>query len=224
MTFDYEEKTKDHYKDSKVAKRYHEAFASEGGLSSFRSRFIARRERRITQRLLRRIPHKTVIDIPAGTGKMAPVYSTLGSTVFVCDISEEMLEIAVTTYAEAGCDVADCQVVDLENASSSIAHAADALVCIRLMHRVPVEIKRRMLEQIAQLADHAIVSFGIDSRYQRARCFLRKSLNGGEDVGIETRQSRREIEEMLNERFVIRAAQPVSRFLSAEWIYLLECI
>jgi len=222
MPFDYEKQTKIHYKSQNVAQEYHRSFAESGGLNGLRFRFIADRERAITKDLLDRIPHSKVVDLPAGTGKMAPVYNELGSAVHACDISEEMLEIAKTTYGKAGCQNVTFQCVDLEHACEVIREHSDALVCIRLMHRVPADVKQRMLEQIATLYAFAIVSFGVESRYQRIRRGARRALLGGEDVGTETRQSRHAIEGLLTELFQIRHARPVSRLFSAEWIYLLE--
>lgn len=222
MTFDYESQTKNFYKNADVAERYHAAFTSGNGIASLRFQFIAARERKVTEKLLRQVPHGTVIDLPAGTGKMAPVYQRLGCDVLACDISEEMLSIAQETYADAHCKNVEFRCVDLEQADTQITGKVDAFVCIRLMHRVPVEVKRRMLFEISQLADYAVVSFAVDSAYQNLRRLLRKGILGGKDIGVETRQSGQEIEAMLEQNFVIHDVKPVSRLLSAERVYLLE--
>ncbi len=39
-----------------------------------------------------------MLDLPAGTGKLATVFADLGSQVTACDISEKMLEFAAKEY------------------------------------------------------------------------------------------------------------------------------
>jgi 2-polyprenyl-3-methyl-5-hydroxy-6-metoxy-1,4-benzoquinol methylase len=222
MNFDYKAQTKNFYKSSAVADHYHRAFTSRRGPDAWRHRFIAARERMLTKSLLSQVPHRTVVDLPAGTGKMAPVYQSLGCDVLACDVSSDMLEIAKVTYRESGCTRVRFECVDLESADTANLGKVDVLVCIRLMHRVPNDVKRRMLEQIARRASHAVVSFAVDSLYQRLRLSVREAVFRTRDVGVETRESRHDIERTLGEYFAIKNALPVSQLFSSEWLYLLE--
>ena len=81
MNFDYERDTKDHYKRAEVATEYHAAFTSDRGWKAWRHRVVADGERDAVRRMLARVPHARVLDLPCGTGKLAPVFAGLGSSV-----------------------------------------------------------------------------------------------------------------------------------------------
>lgn len=220
--FDYERETRRFYEDAAVARAYHESFTRPGGWQGLRFAFIARRERRAVAAFLRRVPAKRVIDIPTGTGKMAPLLTGGTDHVLACDVSEHMLAIARETYFESGMEDVAFQVVDLASASSAITEPYDLTICVRLMHRVPKDVRRRMLREIAMLTPHAIVSFAIESPYQRLRRELRRLVFGGADIGVETRPGRAELDSMLGESFEVMAKMPIARGLSSEWMYLLR--
>src|SRR3546814_7771320 len=88
------------------------------------------------------------------------------------------------------------------------------------MQRVPNDIRRRMLKQISLLGDHAIISFGIDSAYQRLRYRVRRAFIGREQEGMETRLDIRRTHSLLSEFFVVQKVRRVAPGLSSEWIYL----
>lgn len=185
MTFDYKKQTRDHYKSAAVANAYHAEFTSLRGLNGFRFRLITRRERTVTRQLLRLIGPRTVLDIPAGTGKMAPVYKELGIKVIAADISNEMLEVSRRVYTDLQYEnvhFVQCEAESAANLASD--YRFDAVVCVRLMHRVPAAIRRTMLEQFARTARHLIVSYGIDSPFHRVRRSVRRALIGGLDVSV----------------------------------------
>lgn len=174
----YREEMKDHYRSDEVAQQYDEAFSEEG---SFRHRLVARRERRTVTTLLQQVPHDTVLDIPAGTGKLAPVFDRAGASVLACDVSPQMLRFARERYARR--EYADVQFVacDAESVASVLDERFDVAVCLRLFHRVPDDTKRAILAELAELADHVVVSVGITSPYHRYRRALRRRLLGGDD-------------------------------------------
>jgi SAM-dependent methyltransferase len=220
--FDYEEGTRSHYQDDSVARNYHAEFTQLKGLNGARFRFIASRERRAVRTLLKQLSAKRVIDVPAGTGKMAPVFREFGCSVTACDVSGNMLSIARETYQAEGPDDVSFQVVDLESGTQTLAGPFDVVVCVRLMHRVPDDVKGRMLSQIAALAPHAIVSFGVDSGYQRLRRSIRAMAFRSRDAGAETRPTADGIRELVTRNFEIERDIPVAAGISAERMYLLK--
>lgn len=222
MGFDYDRDTREYYRDPTVAREYHSAFTDREGWRSLRFRFVAERERRTVQALLAQVPHDKVLDIPAGTGKLAPVFATAGSVVTACDTSRAMLEIARDAYGARGYDEVSFAVVELENASRTLEKDFDVAVCLRLMHRVPDEVKRGMLEQLRRLAPFSIVSFAVQNPFHAVRGYLRRLFLGGEDVGITTRHRRSRLESLVRNTHSVVDARPIARGLSAEWIYLLR--
>jgi SAM-dependent methyltransferase len=220
--FNYEEGTRGHYQNDAVARDYHAEFTQLKGLNGARFRFIAARERRAVRTLLSQIPAKRVVDVPAGTGKMASVFREFGCDVMACDVSENMLAIARETYQAEGPDNVTFQVVDLESATQTLEGPFDAVVCVRLMHRVPDDVKDRMLAQIAALAPYAVVSFGVDSAYQRLRQSLRASAFRSRDAGAETRPTSQGIRQIIEPHFENIRDIPVAAGISAERMYLLN--
>jgi 2-polyprenyl-3-methyl-5-hydroxy-6-metoxy-1,4-benzoquinol methylase len=161
MAFDYEAETRKHYQDDATAADYHEAFASRRGLRAWRFRVVAGRERALVGALLSRVPHGTVLDLPAGTGKLASLLAPLGARVTACDLSPNMLAIARQEYAAAGLSDARFEICDAERIGATLGGRFDVAVCLRLMHRVPAQVRRAILRELAGMAGHTIVSFGI---------------------------------------------------------------
>lgn len=220
--FDYQRETRDHYKSEEVAERYNDSYTRPRGWRGLRFRLVARWERRAVDALLRMVEAERIVDIPAGTGKMAPVLRNHASHVLACDVSGQMLGLAEENYRRSGPASVAFRVVDLTEATSAIREPYDLTLCIRLMHRVPNEVKREMLREIARLTPYAIVSFAVDSVYQRFRRSLRHFLLGGEDVGVETRPDMPSLDRIVRRQFMILDKSPIARGLSAEWVYLLR--
>jgi 2-polyprenyl-3-methyl-5-hydroxy-6-metoxy-1,4-benzoquinol methylase len=224
----YEEETRGYYKNDRKAKEYHAWFTEAKGLNGWRFRYIADKERSAVARLMAAVPHARVIDVPAGTGKMAPVFKRSGSYVLACDVSENMLSIARETYGDAGVP-AEFQIVDLEKATETIRQPYDLTVCVRLMHRVPNDVKLRMLDQISLLSPFSIVSFAQDSTYERIRGRARRAtMRKGSDVeemhlSVRTTwPTKSALDEIVSQRFEPLSRVDVSPLLSAEVMYLLK--
>lgn len=105
----FSEEMKECYRSDSVGEEYHEAY-SEGG--SWRDKLIANRERNAGGSLLQKVPHNSILDIPSGTGKLAPVFAQTGSTVVACAIFENMLNIAETEYDRHGLSDARFRICD----------------------------------------------------------------------------------------------------------------
>jgi len=180
MTDDYERHTRDHYQSEKVAQTYHDEFANSRGLKSLRSRLVANGEKRAIRRLLQSVPHENVLDIPAGTGKLAPIFKQLGSKVLSCDISGDMLSIAQREYQRIQYANVDFQICDATQLESLRDKKFDAAVCLRLLHRVPPGIRIAILSELARVADNVIVSLGISSPYHGMRRSVRQFVIGGD--------------------------------------------
>ncbi|MGH8113438.1 MAG: class I SAM-dependent methyltransferase [Rhodanobacteraceae bacterium] len=221
MNFDYKHKTRENYKDDRSAEVYHNAFAASNGLKTIPFRYVATRERRVVKSLLHRIPHGTIIDIPAGSGKLASTFAELGSRAFACDISANMLAIAKSEYQRIRYNAVQFMVNDIVQLSEFAPPSLDAVVCLRLMHRVPRDVRQVMLKEISLVAPYAIVSFGIDNRFHELRHALRKAVFGGKRDDLcycSMSSARSEVSSM----FVIRKQKWIAPALSRELIFLLE--
>jgi SAM-dependent methyltransferase len=218
--FDYDADTKHFYSDE-VAGDYHHALTEAGGLRGFRVRLVANRERALVRRFLYQVPHKTVLDIPAGTGKLAPLLKEAGSSVMACDISASMLSIGKSVYAGIGHDAVEFRLCDAEQITATLQKRFDLAVCLRLLHRVPRHVKERVLSELSQAADHVIVSAGVDSFYHRARRTARGALLGGDPRALGA-EPLADLHAVIGKYFRILGSAQVLPVLSQEVVFLLR--
>jgi SAM-dependent methyltransferase len=221
MAFDYQHETKAHYQSAEVADAYHAAFAGPGGWRTLRGRVVAAREKAMVAQFLQRIPHRRILDLPAGTGKLAPVFAALRAAVVACDVSAAMLEIARREYPAAGCADVDFRICDAEEITRTLGQRFDVAVCLRLLHRVPSDVRSRILAELAASADHAIISMGIETGYHRARRQLRNFVFGDGTDPL-CYESLRAVEAQLKAHFQILARKSILPGVSQEMIYLLR--
>lgn len=180
MNFDYERDTRTFYQNEATAQRYHDMFMSRSGWRNLPSRVVARRERRVVKDMLVRVPHRSALDIPAGTGKLAGVFASLGTRVLASDISSSMLKRAETEFSRVGYPDVSFQVADAADLGEFADAAFDVVVCLRLMHRVPSGLRVRMLKELARVAPCAIVSYGIENGFHKLRRRTRAAIFGGQ--------------------------------------------
>ena len=218
--FDYAKDTKEFYSDE-VADDYHRALTEIGGLRGFRVRLVAGRERALVRRFLLRVPHATALDLPAGTGKLAPLFTEAGSAVTACDISQSMLTICQSVYRSIGHENVEFRICDAEKITGTLGRRFDVAVCLRLLHRVPCEVKERVLAELAAAADHVIVSAGVDSPYHAARRALRGAVLGGDPRALGAAPLD-ELRALISRHFQILDVARVLPVLSQEVVFLLK--
>jgi ubiquinone/menaquinone biosynthesis C-methylase UbiE len=219
MRFDYRRDTRSHYQNNQVAEQYHRAFAAPSGWRGIRFRVVAGAERRAVEAMIRRVRHKSILDIPTGTGKLAVVFARLGALVTACDVSPNMLEIAKSEFANAGSADAVFRVQDAANLSEFGLKRFDVVVCLRLMHRVPGDVRSTMFAEFARVADHAVISFGIETGFHRARRWVRSLVAGGGRSSLcycSEQQARRE----MAQHFDIIASEWIAPLVSQEMVFL----
>lgn len=221
---DYRSRTRDHYKSAKVAAAYHRAFSVDRSWRAVRFRLQAWAERTIVRSFCTLVRHDRVIDIPAGTGKLAPVLVELGSHVTCCDVSESMLALARAEYANRGYKNVEFIICDAEQVPIVLQGKADLTICLRLLHRVPYEIKQSILGELAKIAPFAIVSMALDMKSNKLRRAVRGLVFQGTirpehgSILISSRDALR----LMGVDFSIIAQRRVLGGLSEEVIFLLK--
>lgn len=221
--YTYEEDTKSFYQDSETAEKYHESFKDPSGLNGIRFKLVSSGERSAVERFLDRVPVESIVDVPAGTGKLAPVLASTNGHILSVDVSQEMLSIARSEYRRLEYEEVEFLRGDVESISSIVGTEFNVAVCLRLLHRVPRENKMTILRELSEIAGHAIISFGVESRYHRIRRSIRSQLLGGGDQDYDACYERLdEIESFLKPNFRILGRQWVVPMLSQEVVYLLK--
>lgn len=216
--FEYSSEMKEYYKSEDVATEYHEAFSDDG---NWRHKLIANRERDAIKTLLHKVPHDTVLDIPTGTGKLAPVFAETRSNVLACDISENMLRIAESEYERADVSDARFQICDAEEITETIDESFDVAVSLRLLHRVPSEVKRDILTELGSVADYVVASTAVETRFHAFRRNVRQTLLGG-DERDHCYESPGVTRDIFSDGFEIISSKRVLPVLSQERVFLLR--
>lgn len=221
MNFDYERDTRTFYQNEATAQRYHDMFMSRSGWRNLPSRVVARRERRAVKDMLERVPHRSALDIPAGTGKLAGVFASLGTRVVASDISASMLKCAETEFSRVGHPDVSFQVADAAELGEFADAAFDVAVCLRLMHRVPSGLRVRMLKELARVAPYAIISYGIENGFHKLRRRTRAAIFGGQKDTLCFCHISEALAE-LQPHFDVEAKTWIAPAVSQELIFLLR--
>ncbi len=137
-----------HYREESVARAYDDA--RFGGLTG---RLVQKLERRLLLRALRAAGDvHSVIDLPAGTGRLLEPLGQAGYDVMGVDISAEMLRRARDRGVHAGLLQGDGAALPLR------ANAVDAIVSLRLFPHLPVEQRESLLREMGRVARVAVVA------------------------------------------------------------------
>lgn len=220
--FDTETHTLLQYQDPEVARMYRDlAFEPGHGLKGFLSRTIRRAEqkavRRALDRSIRGRPADSLLDVPCGTGKLASVVAGRAKRIVAADVSEAMMELARPVYATVagfeGFRVADAEELPFGDGEFEV------VVCLRLLHRVPQSLRRKMVRELARVSSNLVIlSLGIVDPAQQLRSGLRQQLVPGTPIRVPC--SPKEARELFEEaRLKPFRARPILPMLSAEWVY-----
>ncbi len=134
-----------------------------------RGRYNNWRLRRLLNKALRGLsPGSVVLDIPCGTGRIDNWLLNASFRVIAADISSEMLAVARQkvrptaswlVYVRADAD-------HLPFRSRSV----DVLLCIRFLHLLDREARRRVLREVARVARRrVVVEFHVERRVKAAK-------------------------------------------------------
>jgi SAM-dependent methyltransferase len=133
-------------------------------------RLVTWREQRRIAGVLRAYtwtPADRVLDVPAGTGILADVLAGFPFSVVASDISREMMALGRHEYARdrlLGCLQGDITQMPFRPGSFS------CVLTLGFLHRVPVDVKRSALREIASLSSRlVIVTCSVDTLGQRLK-------------------------------------------------------
>ena len=215
----YETETLNAYRTRRRAeeyKRYHTTDWSWARISTWR-------EQRLLDRELSRYSWSAqdrLLDIPCGTGILGKLLHSFPFQIVASDISPEMMELARAEYPADR--LVDCLQADITNTGFARESFA-CVVVLGFLHRVPPEIKRAALAEIAALSRRVvIVTCSVDSAAQRLKkkvlsLIRRKYLPAPCPAPL-----REIVSECENAGFKVVRSFMVVPFLSAEAMLVLE--
>jgi 2-polyprenyl-3-methyl-5-hydroxy-6-metoxy-1,4-benzoquinol methylase len=223
---EYDAHTKQHYQDSAIAETYRDEYAGPFSLRSIPARIVAMRERRIVHSAITDIvkhtatPIHKALDLPCGTGKLAPVFSHFDFGVVAADISRQMMDVAAAEYQGspgfAGFIQTDA------SATKLVREDFDLVVCLRLLHRVPDEVRTTILTELCRISrKHVIVSVGLTNGLQEFRRKLRQTVTGALTVPYPVTRSTFGAQ-LASACLTPIRWKPVLPLVSSEWIVTCE--
>jgi SAM-dependent methyltransferase len=201
---------RDRYRDPQEARSY-----DARRFRSLRGRLVDRRERALVARALAAsglAPHSRVLDLPAGTGRLAPLLTAHAAAVLGADRSREMLRLAAAYDGKAV--QADAVALPFRDG------AFDAVVSVRLLGHLPPAVRAAALGELARVCRGPLVVAFYDSTWLTR---LRRRFGAAARRGSWFAEPLRRTRETLRESgFRVRLALPLLPFLAETWILLLE--
>ena len=167
MTLNYEKDTRLKYRDSRTARKYKAAYSV--GFSFMK--FATERIKKCVHNALLECDlseNTLILDMPCGTGFIAATLDK--GHVIRADISMGMMALAREEYKRSG----SYSFVQADATNTPFRSDTFRLVVnLGLMHRVPTDIKRTILNEIAAICSgHTIISFSITSLLQQLKIGL----------------------------------------------------
>ena len=187
------------------------------------ARFSTWREQRLLARELSRYPWSAgdrLLDIPCGTGILGNLLQSFPFQIVASDISPEMMELARPEYPADR--LVDCRQADITNTGFP-RESFDCVVVLGFLHRVPPDIKRGALREIAAVARRiVIVTCSVDSPAQRLKKKVLSIVRGNYAPAPCPVPLHDIIKECENAGFNVVRAFMVVPLLSAEAMLVLE--
>lgn len=173
---DYDTATLNAYRSARRAAEYRRHQTTEWSWA----RFVTWREQRALARELRRYPWTAtdqLLDIPCGTGILGRLLQRFPFRIVASDISPEMMALARPEYPQDR--LIDCVQADITRTPFPRGAFA-CVVTLGFLHRVPLEIKRAALREMAALSAKVVVATcSVDTPLQRMKKRLLSVLRPG---------------------------------------------
>lgn len=216
---DYQRDTVDAYRSRARAEEYKRYNTTEWSWG----RFVTGIEQRALKRELSRYAWSAsdrLLDIPCGTGILGSRLREFPFQIVASDVSEAMMGLARAEYPPdrfLACVQADITCTSFRRASFA------CVVTLGFLHRVPPEIKRDALREIAAVCSRvAIVTCSVDTRLQRLKHRVLSILLPGRIPAPCPAPLSEIVAECEASGFRVRRAFLVLPWLSSEAILVLE--
>lgn len=215
----YEIHTKNAYRNTKKAKEYKDQYIKGAKWA----RFTMWRQKGIIQNFIDRCQitkDDSVLDIPCGTGYAGSILSDSGGEIFASDISMEMMDLAVGEYRKSNFSgFVQSDITEIPFPSGRFR----SVVVLALMHRLPCEIRARVLSEIYRVSSkYVIISYSVESFSQRVKHWLllkikRSHIPAPSSIPLHVMR-----EELADAGFTIIKKKHIMFFLSAKLVFLIE--
>lgn len=216
---DYNKDTKKGYISDDIAKISKDKYES-WSLYNLGTKIIASAEKKTITEFLDKLKlvNPRILDIPCGTGKLSNILLNRGYVV-ASDISPNMIKFAMSCYDDGkflGFSISDISKTAFKKDSF------DCIICLRLMHRVPEDIRIDMLYELYNICSkYLIISFGYEDALQNIKRRLVKKLYGNDPTPCAKKIEAIEKELVLT-HWTIKDKKVILPLISSEIIYVCE--
>ena len=215
----YEIETKNAYRNKKKASAYLSQYV-EG---TKWARFTMWKQKKILNQFFNDcnlVASDVILDIPCGTGYIGQLLSSFPSSVVASDISFEMMDLAKQEYENSkfhGFFQADITNTPFKNGYFK------CVVVLALMHRLPREIRKEVLEEVFKLSNQfVIISYSESSFLQELKQKVLLIVNKSHVPAPASIPLNLMEEEIAIAGFRIIKKRNIMKFLSAKVVFYLE--
>ncbi len=216
---DYEQDTKNAYRNEEKAKAYLEQYTT----GTKWARFTMWRQRALIETILNQCDlaaSDRVLDMPCGTGLISKILFNNPAIVIESDISLEMMRLARRESGEDG----PRRLVQADITATPVAKESFAcVVVLALMHRLPENLRRDVLLEVASLSSRfVIISYSVENRPQRMKQQILKTLRPSHIPAPSSVPLTDILRELASHGFKMLSVSHIAYFLSAKVVFLLE--
>lgn len=216
---DYEKDTKEAYKNKTKAKSYQDQYIK--GMKW--ARFTMWRQKKLIESILNGCKFNKedkILDIPCGAGYIGNLLSRIPASVVASDISLEMMELARNEY---GGDEFHGFVQSDITKTPFRKGKFTCVIILALMHRLPKEIREKVLSEITKLSNkYIIVSYSIENPPQMLKQWLLRRIKPSHVPAPSSVPLQDIIKELTSHGLVIRSTFHVAYFLCSKIVFILE--
>ena len=151
-----------HYQNADVAQRYHirRTTGAKGTATHYLETSVIKKA---LDYVLANTRVNSVLDTPCGEGRLIDLQNLYQLNMSYADISDEMMRIAKEKAPDRQFYKMDLEKVDLDR-------EYDLVMCIRLLHHLPDEVKSRVLGSLFKLTKgYVILTFSSPSSLHKRR-------------------------------------------------------
>jgi ubiquinone/menaquinone biosynthesis C-methylase UbiE len=195
-------------------------FRTREQVERYRARYTSGRRRRVhlkeeaslAQILAGLRPVETVLDMPCGTGRLAPLFAKIAERIILADASSVMLEVAREEHPHLQAQYLLTRAERIELADGSV----DIAFCHRLLHHIRDRaLRARILGELARVSkQYVILSYFPSGFRTRIRWWLRRLLGMAKE-GTGPVSQRAFFEEAASHGLRLVRAATIRRFPSA---------
>jgi len=210
----YEIETRNRYRSASEAESYKDGYTKGFSLRVMKNRLIAYFEQKAIMKATALCNGvEKIMDIPCGTGKMTKLLSDKYKTYLGADMSYEMIQEIESTKNLTFIQADGTAIPLLDN-------SLDAIVSLRLIHRLPAEVKFKFFNELSRISsEYLIFSFSDDSLSHRVLLRIKMILGiVPEKVVMESFKPYNEL--LMNNGFILKKKINVLPLISNQVIYL----